>query len=76
MQYKEAMTHALSVSWKASICHSGEACWCRIIEPVEPLTDDTGEEIYISHSGALSQEHAEYIVGLHNASINNKSSEV
>ena len=26
------------VKWKVSPCFSGEDCWCRIIEPEEPIT--------------------------------------
>lgn len=72
MTYKEALEQVKNVEWKTSICHSGEECWCRVIEPSEPLTDDDGNEIYIATSGSIHKEHAEYIVNLHNEKLKNK----
>lgn len=69
MTYKEAQEKALSVRWKTSICFSGEECWCKVIEPEEPIKDNHGEDIYIVPSGSISKEYAEHIVKLHNNSL-------
>jgi len=69
MTYKEAQEHSLKVKWKTLVCHEGENCWCRGIEPIEEIKDIDGEEIYISPTGSISKIYAEYIVELHNKSI-------
>ncbi len=72
MTYKEAQEASLSVEWKTSTCTSGESCWCRIIEPLVPILDEDEEEIYIAGSGCIPTIYAEYIVKLHNESLNDR----
>ena len=58
-----------SVKWKTTSC-GDPACWCLMIVPVENVTDDQGNEWdYIIGAGELSSELAEYIVELHNESL-------
>jgi hypothetical protein len=73
MNYKEAQEHSLHVEWKTTTCNAGNVCWCRIIEPVEEIKDDDGNEIYIAGSGCVPKEYAEHIVLLHNKSLKNRS---
>lgn len=78
MKYEEAQELAKKVKWKTSLCHQGETCWCRIIEPEKVILFDdffeTGkeEEFTIIDSGSINKEFAEYIVDLHNKSLENK----
>jgi len=66
----EASELALQVKWKTSSC-GNDTCWCRIIEPDEPiLYGENNEEFYIIGSGAVDKEFAEYFVFLHNESYN------
>lgn len=69
MNYEEAIDHSFKVRWKTSTCSAGEKCWCRIIEPEEPIMFDGDEELYIAGSGSMPREYAEYIVELHNKSL-------
>lgn len=69
MTYEEAIKLSLTVKWKTSTCPSGDACWCRVIEPVEKIEDKDGNEIYIVGAGSILKEYANYIVDLHNNSI-------
>lgn len=69
MNYRETMEHSLKVRWKTRVCNSGEDCWCRIIEPETILLDEDGDEVYIAGSGSVDKVHAEYIVELHNKSL-------
>lgn len=69
MNYEQAQKEALKVKWKASPCHQGEECWCRIIEPVESILYDKDEEYYIVGSGSIPQLEAEHLVKLHNNSL-------
>lgn len=73
MTYEEARKKALSVKWKINECFSGEGCWCRLIEPEEPIIYNTNgeiEETYaIAHSGCIEKDIAEYLVKLHNDSL-------
>jgi len=69
MTYEEAQQKALTVEWKASPCHQGEECWCRIIEPVEPILYDEDEEYYIVASGSIPKLEAEHLVELQNKSL-------
>lgn len=69
MTYEQAQKEALKVKWKATQCHQGEKCWCRIIEPAEPILYDGDEEYYIVGSGSIPQLEAEYLVELHNKSL-------
>lgn len=66
-------TRIFFVPWKVETCSQGEACWCRMIVPVEPILDEEGEEMYIVGSGAMTKAHAEYIVDLHNHICQNKN---
>lgn len=70
MTYQEAQQKALTVKWKSTPCHQGEECWCRIIEPIDPiLHSDAQEEYYIVSSGSIPKLEAEYLVELHNKSL-------
>ena len=69
MTYEEAQQKALTVEWKAVPCHQGEECWCRIIEPIEPILYDGDEEYYIVASGSIPKLEAEHLVELHNRSL-------
>lgn len=50
MTYKEAQELSLTIKWKTSVCIQGEECWCRIIEPLEPIFHDDEEVLYIDGS--------------------------
>lgn len=69
MDYEQAQKESLKVKWKAVPCHQGEECWCRIIEPIEPIIYDDKEEYYIVASGSIAQLEAEHLVELHNKSL-------
>jgi hypothetical protein len=69
MTYEDAQKEALKVKWKATPCLQGEECWCRIIEPVEPILYDGDEEYYIAGSGSIPKLEAEYLVELHNRKL-------
>jgi len=69
MNYNEALEKSKIVKWKTTPCTSGEDCWCRIIEPIERIEDDEGNEVYIASSGSINKEHAEHIVKIHNWQI-------
>lgn len=69
MTYEEAQKESLKVKWKASPCHQGGECWCRIIEPIEPILYDRDEEYYIVGSGSIPKLEAEHLVELHNRSL-------
>jgi len=69
MDYKEAYEKGLTVEWKTSECISGSKCWCRIIEPKEPIIYDDKEEFYIAGSGCVPKEYAELIVKEHNENL-------
>ncbi len=67
MTYEEAHNYALTVEWEAVPCSQGEFCWCKMIQPKEPIKDEDGEDIWIVSSGSVRKEDAEHIVKLHNA---------
>ena len=69
MKYEEAQQKALTIKWKTTPCHQGEECWCRIIEPTEPILYDDNEEYYIVGSGSIPKLEAEHLVQLHNKNI-------
>lgn len=71
MNYEDLLKKSLKVEWKVSLCPSGLECWCRVIEPKEPLIDNEENEFYIVGSGSIPKEHAEHIVKLHNEKIKN-----
>jgi len=74
----EAHKYSLTVPWKLDLCNTGESCWCRIILPTEKIlykdkvgdTDRISEFEYIIPDGSIDKETAEYIVELHNRSVN------
>jgi hypothetical protein len=76
--YDEAHSYSLTVPWKLTTCNVGESCWCRIILPTEKIlykdkvgdTDRISEFEYIIPDGSIDKETAEYIVNLHNRSVN------
>jgi hypothetical protein len=76
--YDEAHKHSLTVPWKLETCNVGESCWCRIILPTEKIlyknkvgdTERVDEFEYIIPDGSIDKETAEYIVDLHNRSVN------
>jgi hypothetical protein len=76
--YDEAQSHSLTVPWKLETCNVGEECWCRIILPGEKILyknkvgeiERVDEFEYIIPDGSIDKETAEYIVDLHNRSVN------
>lgn len=76
--YEEAHRYSLTVPWKLALCNSGENCWCRIILPTEKIlyknkvgeTERVDEFEYIIPDGSIDKETAEYVVELHNRSVN------
>jgi hypothetical protein len=76
--YDEAHKYSLTVPWKLKTCSAGEECWCRIIVPTEKilyeedtkLTDEPSLFEYIIPDGSIDKETAEYVVDLHNRSVN------
>lgn len=73
MTYQEAIEKSFSTKWKVGTCHQGEQCWCRTIEPIEPIIYKDGDiegSYYIVGSGELNKETAEYFVKLHNETFN------
>jgi hypothetical protein len=83
MTYKKAKQELYRRPWKAVTCSQGESCWCRIIETVEPIEYQVNksEEDEIRFDlisevvpmGAIDAEFAEYVVKLHNESLEKKS---
>jgi len=75
--YDEAHKHSLTIPWKLETCNVGESCWCRIILPTEKIlyknklgeTERIDEFEYIIPDGSVDKETAEYIVDLHNRSV-------
>ena len=76
--YDEAQKYSFTVPWKLDLCNSGETCWCRIILPTEKIiykntvgdTERIDEFEYIIPDGSIDKETAEYIIDLHNRSVN------
>ena len=79
--YDEAHSYSLTIPWKLSLCNTGETCWCRVIVPSEPIKfkekisnwikeDITRDFDCIIPDGSIDKETAEYIVYLHNRSVN------
>tara|TARA_R110000796_G_scaffold126793_9_gene241833 strand:+ start:8125 stop:8328 length:204 start_codon:yes stop_codon:yes gene_type:complete len=66
------MEETIKVKWKTGVCGQGEKCWCRTISPVDPILDEEQSEMYIVGQGEMSTFHAEYIVNLHNKSLENE----
>ena len=74
--YDEAHKYSLTVPWKLETCNVGESCWCRIILPTEKIfytnhsKDEKAQEFeWIIPDGSIDKETAEYIVDLHNRSV-------
>lgn len=67
--YQKARQISLTVPWKIVPCFSGDNCWCRMIQPVEPIYYNETDYIDIVGSGAISKEVAEHIVLIHNATL-------
>jgi hypothetical protein len=75
--YDEAHKYSLTIPWKLETCNVGETCWCRIILPIEKIlykNQPDGEIVqefeYIIPDGSVDKETAEYVVNLHNRSVN------
>jgi hypothetical protein len=69
---EDAHDLALKVKWKTTTCNQGEQCWCRGIEPEEPIYydyDNFSEELSVVSTGSIGKYFAEYIVELHNKSL-------
>lgn len=79
MNYEEALQYSLTIPWKLDFCNTGESCWCRIILPTEEIkythrsndgTVEREETIeWIIPDGAVDSVTAQYIVDLHNRSV-------
>jgi len=75
--YDEAHKYSLTIPWKLELCNVGESCWCRLIFPTENILykntvgkDERIDEFeYIIPDGSIDKETAEYVVGLHNRSV-------
>lgn len=72
MTYSEFFEIAKDKPWKAIPCHSGTECWCRIIT-VEDFERPDNEDSHISSWGSISKEFAEYLVELHNQTLESNS---
>ena len=76
--YDEAHKYSLTIPWKLALCNTGESCWCRLILPTEKIlyknkvgdSETVVEFDYIIPDGSIDKETAEYIVDLHNRSVN------
>lgn len=68
--YDEAKDALKKVRWKTKECGT-KNCWCLMILPEDPIYYDYkgDEEVYVASAGALSKDIAEYIVELHNNSL-------
>jgi hypothetical protein len=83
MKYSEARKEVFNRPWKVSTCNSGESCWCRMIELVEPVeyqvTTKEDDEVRfhtiseVVPMGALDADVAMYMVALHNDFLEKKS---
>jgi hypothetical protein len=83
MKYSEAKREVFNRPWKVSTCKTGEDCWCRIIELVEPveyqLGAREGDEVKFDKisevvpMGAIDVDFAMYVVALHNDFLEEKS---
>lgn len=83
MKYSEARKEVFNKPWKINTCSSGESCWCRIIELVEPIEYqvNTKEEDEVRFDtidnvvpmGAIDADVAIHLVTLHNNFLEKKS---
>ena len=72
MTYQEAIEKSFTVKWKTGTCSQGEKCWCRTVEPLEPILFEDGDtltEYYVVRSGEMLKETAEHFVKLHNETL-------
>ena len=72
MTHEEAYDKATKVKWKVVPCISGEDCWCRLVVPEETINYGHDNEVEIIGLSAVSKKMAEYIVLVHNQSINSQ----
>lgn len=64
-----------NVKWVARPCGSGDDCWCRLVTTEDYIDGDNSKENQnkiIIGSAALNEEIANYIIDLHNTSIENQ----
>lgn len=83
MKYSEAKKEIFNRVWRVSTCNSGESCWCRIIELVEPIeyqvnTKEEDEVRFDTISqvvpmGVLDADVAMHVTKLHNNFLEQKS---
>ena len=83
MNYSEARKEVFNKPWKINTCSSGEACWCRVINLVEPIEyqigsgeDDKvrfGKISEVVPMGAIDADVAIHLVTLHNDFLEKKS---
>jgi hypothetical protein len=73
--FEEAVEYSKSVLWEVKTCPQGPKCWCRSIQPKEPIQykfENHLEDVFIAESGFLQREYAEYIVELHNNTLKDR----
>jgi len=71
--FQQARLESFNVEWKLGYCAQGDNCWCRTIQPVEPILYDDNEEYFVVGQATIDKKTAEYIVKLHNNKIKKKS---
>lgn len=82
MNFEQARELSFKVPWKTIECFAGSQCWCRRIVPADAilyydecenfgkiLVSTESEEYEVVPDAAIDQRTAEYIVGLHNKTI-------
>ena len=68
MDYKQALSEALTKKWLSCQCPTGEQCWCKVVRLEEPIKCEEDETLdYICPAAALQDLHADHIVKLHNS---------
>jgi len=83
MKYSEARKEVFNRPWKINTCNSGESCWCRTIDLVEPIEykvntkedDEVRFDIIdnVVPMGAIDADFAIHVVTLHNDFLEQKS---
>jgi len=73
---REAEKKLLATKWKTKVCISGKQCWCRMIYPVKKIEYSEGEIMNVVGAGSISKNVAEYIVRLHNDSLQSNTLDV
>ena len=66
VDYNERLKKLLNSKWYVQPCFTGESCWCRVI--TTDVNDDSNDTCVVP-SGSINKEIAEYIVALHNKSL-------